>query len=57
VIKEQESDCDSYDGEVEDISVYEFRSDTSMSEIDITDSNSHSSIDIQVQVYHTAQNI
>jgi hypothetical protein len=38
---------DSYDGEVEDISVDESGSDTSTSEVEITDSDSDSSLDIQ----------
>jgi hypothetical protein len=42
------SKCDSYSGEVQDISVYEPRSDTSMLEVHITDSDSVSCIDIQV---------
>jgi hypothetical protein len=42
------SDCDSYDGEVEDISAEQSRSNTYMSETEITDSDSDSSADIQV---------
>jgi hypothetical protein len=43
---EHESNCDSYDGKVEDISVGESGSDT-LSEVEITDSDSDSSVDIQ----------
>jgi hypothetical protein len=41
------SDCDSYGGEVHDISADEPRSDTSTSEVEITNSDSESSVDIQ----------
>jgi hypothetical protein len=44
---EHKSNCDSYDDEVEDISVDESSTDTSMSEVEITDSDS--SVDIQAQ--------
>jgi hypothetical protein len=44
---EHKSDCDSYDGEVEDISVDEYRSNTSMSKGEVTDSESDSSVDMQ----------
>jgi hypothetical protein len=46
---EYKSDYDSYDGEVEDIIVDESRSDTFMSEVEIADSDSDSSVDIQAQ--------
>jgi hypothetical protein len=42
----EHEDSDSYDGEVE-VSVNECSSDTSMSEAEITDSNSDSAVDIQ----------
>jgi sporulation protein YlmC with PRC-barrel domain len=44
---EHESNSDSYVGEVEDISVDESSSDTSTSEVEITDSDLGSSTDIQ----------
>jgi hypothetical protein len=45
---EHESNCDSNDGEVEDVSVAESGSDgISTSEVEITDSESDSSVDIQ----------
>jgi hypothetical protein len=47
MIKEHKRDCHSYDGEVEDISVDESGSDTSISEVEITDSDSDSSVDMQ----------
>jgi hypothetical protein len=46
---EHESNCDSYDGKVEDISVDESGNNTFMSEVEITDSDSDSSIDTQAQ--------
>jgi hypothetical protein len=46
---EHERNCDSYDGEVEDISVDESRHDTSMSEVEITDSEPDSSFGIHAQ--------
>jgi hypothetical protein len=39
VITEQKSDTDIYDGEVEDISVYEYDSDTSMPEAEIKETH------------------
>jgi hypothetical protein len=46
VIITHESDCDSYDGEVGEISVDETGSDTSTSEAEIIDFYSDSSVDI-----------
>jgi hypothetical protein len=43
-----ESDSDSYEGDVEDISVDESGGDTFMSDIEITDSDSDCSVVIQV---------
>jgi hypothetical protein len=47
VDKVHERNCDSYSGEVEDISVDEPRRDASTSEVKITDSDSDNSVDIQ----------
>jgi hypothetical protein len=44
---EHKSNFDSYDGEVEDISVDESRNDTSTTEAELTDSDSDSSVDPQ----------
>jgi hypothetical protein len=44
---EHESNSDSYDSKVKDISVVESGSDISTSEIAITESDSDSSVDIQ----------
>jgi hypothetical protein len=56
VIIEHECDCDSYGGEVEDISDDESGSDTSVSEAKITDSDSDSSVDIQAQKWVELKN-
>jgi hypothetical protein len=58
-----ESDCDCYYGEVEDIPVHDSRSDTSISEVEITNLDSLLTYKLyngwkqKFQVYHTAQNI
>jgi hypothetical protein len=44
---EHKNDCGSYDGEMEDISVDDPRSDFSTSKAEITDSHSESCVDIQ----------
>jgi hypothetical protein len=49
LITEHESDSDSYDGKVEDISVDESSSNTSMSEAEITDTDLATSVDIQAR--------
>jgi hypothetical protein len=48
VIAEHKSNSDSYDGEVEDISVDEFGGDSSVADVEIAGSDSDSSVDIQV---------
>jgi hypothetical protein len=44
---EHKSNCDSYNGKVEDISVDGSRNDTSTSAVEITDSDSDSSVGIR----------
>jgi hypothetical protein len=51
---EHRSDCDSCDGEVEDVG--ESRSDTSISEVEIIDSDSDSSVDIQASQWMKVKN-
>jgi hypothetical protein len=44
---EHQSNCDSYDDETQDIPADDIKSNSSTSEVEITDSNSDNSVDIK----------